>query len=109
MLHRLRPTTRLSLTAILLCWLFVQTVLPILGQQPAMLDLGRTLTKLMLVAIPVCVGLVRAFCPDADVSPKKLETLLLVASLGFATTFVLRRLLKMPSLADDAMGQAATA
>jgi hypothetical protein len=109
MLHRLRPITRLSLSAVLLGWLLLQMLLPILGQDPAMIEVGRTLTKLLVVAIPVCVGLLRAFFPDADVSPKKLETLLMVASLGFATTFVLRRLLKTLPLAGDSIGQAATA
>jgi hypothetical protein len=108
MLHRLRPITRLSLSAILLGWLLLQMILPILGQEPAMLDLARTLTKLMVVAIPLCVLLLRVLFPDADVPPKKLETLLMVASLGFATAFVLRRLLKTSPLAGDSMRQAAT-
>jgi hypothetical protein len=109
MLHRLRPITRLSLSVVLLGWLLLQMILPILGQEPAMLDLARTLTKLMVVAIPLCVLLLRVFFPDADVPPKKLETLLMVASLGFATTFVLRRLLNTSPLAGDTMRQAVTA
>jgi hypothetical protein len=97
------------LAVVLLGWLLLQVMLPLLGQEPAMLDLGRMLTKLIVVAIPVCVGLLRAFCPDADVPPHKLETLLLVASLGFATTFVLRRLLKVSALAGDSTMQATAA
>jgi len=109
MLQCLRPTTRLSLTVVLLGWLLLQVMLPILGPDPAMQDLGRMLTKLLVLAVPVCVCLLKAFYPDADVPPRELETLLMVASLGFATTFVLRRLLKISPLASDSTGQAATA
>lgn len=109
MLRRLRPTTRLTLAMVLLGWLLLQTMLPILGREPAMLDAARTLTKLLFVAIPVCVWLLKTFYPDADVPPKKLETLFMVAAFGFATTVVLRWLLNKPSAPDDSTGLAATA
>ena len=109
MLRRLRPTTRLTLAILLLGWLMLQTLLPVLGREPAMLDAGRMLTKLLFVAIPLCVCLLKMFYPDADVPPKKLETLFLIAAFGFATTVVLRWLLNSPSAGGNSPGSAATA
>jgi hypothetical protein len=96
MLRRLGPTTRLSLAVLMLSWLLLQTVLTLLGRDPAMLEIGRGVTLGLIVAIPPCVWLVRTVCPDADFPPKKLETLLMVAAFGFATAMVLRWVLRPP-------------
>ena len=96
MLRRLGPTTRLSLAILMLSWLLLQTVLTLLGRDPAMLDIGRGFTQVLIVAIPLCVWLLRTVYPDADFPPKKLETLLMVAAFGFATAMVLRWVLKTP-------------
>ncbi len=74
----------------MLSWLLLQTVLTLLGHEPDMLAIGRTFTQLLLVATPVCIGLMLTFFPGADFPSKKLETLLMVAAFGFATAMVLR-------------------
>jgi RsiW-degrading membrane proteinase PrsW (M82 family) len=90
MLQRLRPTTRLSLAMILLGWLLLQVVLPAFSHVPAMPDFNRMLMLAVAAAIPVCTWLMVTIFPDADVPPESLEFLVLVASLGFAATLVLR-------------------
>jgi len=107
MLRRLGPTTRLSLAIGMLSWLLLQTVLTLLGRDPAMLDIGRGLTLVLIVAIPLCVWLLRTVCPDADFPPKKLETLLMVAAFGFATAMVLRWALRTSRPPDAALTLAA--
>jgi hypothetical protein len=90
MLQRLRPTTRLSLAVLLLGWLLLQVALPAFSHVPAMPEFGRTLLLLVAAAVPVCTWLLTSLFPDADVPPESLEFLLMVASLGFAATLVLR-------------------
>jgi RsiW-degrading membrane proteinase PrsW (M82 family) len=90
MLQRLRPTTRLSLAIALLGWLLLQVALPAFANVPALPDLDRTLLLLVAAAVPVGTWLLVTFVPDADVPPESLEFLVLVASLGFAATLVLR-------------------
>ena len=91
----------------MLSWLLLQTVLTLLGRDPAMLEIGRGVTLVLIVAIPPCVWLVRTVCPDADFPPKKLETLLLVAAFGFATAMVLRWALRTPRPSGAPMALAA--
>lgn len=90
MLQRLRPATRLSLAMVLIGWLLLQVILPVFSHVPALPELGRILTLLVAAAIPLCTWLLVIFVPDADVPPESLEFLVLVASLGFAATLVLR-------------------
>ena len=107
MLQRLGPITRLSLAVLMLGWLLLQTLMTLLGREPAMLDFTRTFTQVLIAAIPLCVWLLRTLCPDADFPPKKLETLLMVAAFGFATAMVLRWVLEMPRPAAGAPALAA--
>jgi hypothetical protein len=81
-------------------WLLLQTVLTVLGHAPAMLDIGRAFTQVMFVVTPLCIGLMLTLFPDADVPPKKLETLLMVAAFGFASALVLRWVLGNGRSAD---------
>ena len=90
MLQRLSPTARLSLAMVLLGWLLLQVTLPVFSHLPAMPDFGRVLMLSVAAAIPLCTWLLASLFPDADVPPESLEFLLLVASLGFAATLVLR-------------------
>jgi len=96
MLRRLGPAMRLSLAVSILSWLLLQTVLTLLGHDPGMVNVGRTVTLLILLAAPLCIGLLLTFCPDADFPPKKLELLLMVAAFGFATAMMLRWVFKSP-------------
>jgi hypothetical protein len=105
MLHRVQPTTRLVLAALLLGWLLLQATLPALGREPAMHELARVLTILVAAAVLPCVWLLKTYFPDADVPPKKLEALLMIAAFGFATALLLRSLRKS-SPADAAAGAA---
>jgi len=99
----------LSLAVLMLGWLLLQTVLMLLGRDPVMLHVGRTFTQALVVAIPLCVWLLRKMFPDADVPPEKLETLLMVAAFGFATALMLRWLLQIPRAAAGPAALAAAA
>jgi hypothetical protein len=100
MLHRARPTTRLILAVLLIAWLLLQVLLLLLGHEPAMRDLGRAITILVALAVPISVWLLKTHFPEADVPPRKLETLFMVAAFGFATTILLRSVMKSsPALA----------
>ena len=90
MLQRLRPTTRLSLAMILLGWMLLQVTLPVFSHMQAMPEFGRMLMLAIAAAIPLCTWLCTSLFPDADVPPESLEFLLMIASLGFAATLVLR-------------------
>jgi hypothetical protein len=107
MLQRLGPTTRLSLAVLMLSWLLLQALMTLLGHEPAMLDFTRTFMQVLVVAIPLCVWLLRTVCPDADFPPKKLEALLMVAAFGFATAMVLRWMLEKPRPAGGSPARAA--
>ena len=111
MLQRLRPTTRLSLAILLLGWLLLQVTLPVFSHVPAMPEFGRMLMFSVAAAIPVCTWLMVTLFPDADVPPESLEFLVLVASLGFAATLVLRwaRTPHANSTPSGVMSAAATA
>ena len=90
LLQSLRPTTRLALAILLLGWLLLQVTLPVFSHVPALPDFGRMLLLSVAAAIPLCTWLLASLFPDADVPPESLEFLVLVASLGFAATLVLR-------------------
>ncbi len=90
LLQSLRPTTRLALALLLLGWLLLQVTLPVFSHVPALPEFGRVLLLAIAAAVPVCTWLLASLFPDADVPPESLEFLLLVASLGFAATLVLR-------------------
>ena len=109
MLRRLGSATRLSLAILILSWLLLQTVLTVLGHAPGMLDIGRAFTQAMLVVTPLCIGLMLTLFPDADVPPKKLETLLMVAAFGFASAVVLRWAFGIGRSADTVPALAASA
>jgi hypothetical protein len=94
MLRRLGATTRLSLALLMLGWLLLQTLLTVLGRDPAMLEIGRVVTMALIVTIPASVWLLRTVFPEADFPPQKLEALLMIAAFGFATALVLRWVLQ---------------
>jgi len=106
MLHRAQPFTRVSLAVLLLGWLLLQVTFQVLGREPGMMQVARTITMLVLFAVPVCVLMLRRYCPDADVAPKRLETLLLIAAFGFATTVALRWAFGSPREADETLPMA---
>lgn len=94
LLQRLRPATRLTLALLLLGWLLLQVVLLMLGGLPNMGETVRTITLLIVAAVPVTAWLLVVHFPDADVSPESLKFLLMVAAMGFAAAAAMRWVLK---------------
>jgi hypothetical protein len=94
LLQNLRPSTRVTLALLLLGWLLLQVILLMLANLPGMADVARTITLLILAAVPLTAWLLLIHFPDADVSPESLKFLLMVAAMGFAAATAMRWVLK---------------
>lgn len=83
MLQNVRPANRNRLSVVLAGFLVLQTFLPLLGHQSQWQWVAHALVWMTLGAILIGVSLVTWLRPGASVSVKRLQFLVVAATVGF--------------------------